>query len=353
MRSESGFSLVELLVATTMLLVVLGGFMSAATPAMQVARSAPEGVDAEQRARAGADLLMRDLYAAGAGLDAGPLAGSLMGYFPPVLPRRLVGGLDGPTAARADAISLLWTPATLAQSTLAAPLAGTTTATLAASPGCLVTLPTCHFLPNIHNVIFDDSAHFDLFSVEQATGGDLTLRALGTASGHAYAAAANVSEIQARIYYFDPVSRTLRMSDGDATDVPVLDDVVRFRVDYFGSTSPPARPKPPLGVANCLYDAAGTWLPPAVAADEVADGLAAMPLAAFTDGPWCGSGLAAFDADLLRVRRIRVTLGLQASLETMRGTGALFANPGTSRSVWTSVPDAQIVFDVTPRNLTP
>jgi type II secretory pathway pseudopilin PulG len=352
MRSESGFSLVELLVATTMLLVVLGGFMSAATPAMQVARSAPEGVDAEQRARAGADLLMRDLYAAGAGLDAGPLAGPLMRYFPPVLPRRVVGGLDGPTAATSDAISLLWTPATLAQSTLAAPLAATT-AVLAASPGCLVTLPTCHFLPNTHVVIFDDRAHFDLFSVVQAAGGDLTLRALGTASGYAYAAAANISEIQTRIYYVDPVSRTLRMSDGDATDVPVLDDVVRFRVEYFGSTSPPAQPKPPLGTTNCLYDAAGTWLAPPVAADEIADGLAAMPLASFSDGPWCGSGLAAFDADLLRVRRIRVTLGLQASLETMRGTGALFAHPGTSRSVWTSVPDAQIVFDVTPRNFTP
>jgi hypothetical protein len=40
----------------------------------------------------------------------------------------------------------------------------------------------------------------------------------------------------------------------------VLDDVVAMRVEYFGRPDAPSQPKPPVGVANCLYDSAGTPL---------------------------------------------------------------------------------------------
>jgi hypothetical protein len=71
----------------------------------------------------------------------------------------------------------------------------------------------------------------------------------------------------------------------------------------------------------------------------------------FADGPWCGSGMTAFDADLLRIRRIRVTLRLQAGSTAVRGPGTDFSQPGFSRSAWLRVPDAIMRFDVSPVNL--
>ena len=54
---------------------------------------------------------------------------------------------------------------------------------------------------------------------------------------------------------------------------------------------------------------------------------------------------------MLRVRKIRVTLRVQVGLEAFRGTGELFARPGTAPGGERYVPDHEIKFDVTPRNL--
>jgi hypothetical protein len=72
------------------------------------------------------------------------------------------------------------------------------------------------------------------------------------------------------------------------------------------------------------------------------------------DGPWCPDGLTAarWDADLLRIRRIRITLRLEASSAQLRGpAGPLFVNAGTAASVNSWLPDRLATFDVTPRNL--
>ena len=59
-----------------------------------------------------------------------------------------------------------------------------------------------------------------------------------------------------------------------------------------------------------------------------------------------------FDADLLRIRRVRVTLRVQTAVASLRGpAGVLFTNGGLSRSGGRSVPDLEMQFDVTPRNL--
>ena len=76
--------------------------------------------------------------------------------------------------------------------------------------------------------------------------------------------------------------------------------------------------------------------------------------ALLTDGPWCpdSSDPGRFDADLLRIRRIRVTLRVQASAASFRGPiGPLFMRGGSATSVHHLVPDQEIQFDVTPRNL--
>ena len=81
-------------------------------------------------------------------------------------------------------------------------------------------------------------------------------------------------------------------------------------------------------------------------------GLVEMDAAMLTDGPWCGSGGTLFDADLLRLRRVRISLRLQASDASLRGRDpARFLNAGTARSEAAQVPDVTVSIDVAPRNL--
>ena len=79
--------------------------------------------------------------------------------------------------------------------------------------------------------------------------------------------------------------------------------------------------------------------------------LAQIPLSMLNDGPWCGAGQNRFDADLFRVRKVRFTIRVQASLAGMRATGADYVNAGTSRSAYRSLPDYTLVFEVSPRNM--
>ena len=158
-----------------------------------------------------------------------------------------------------------------------------------------------------------------------------------------------VAELAARTYYFDAANRQVRQYDTDASDTPLLDDVTTMKVEYFGMLDQPNRPKPQVGVANCLYDAAGQRLP--FTATGAGTSEIPLPLELFRDGPWCGPEGIQFDADLLRIRRIRITLGVQASSGSLRGTGLEFSNAGATRSAWRRLSDLLIAIDVAPRNL--
>ena len=106
--------------------------------------------------------------------------------------------------------------------------------------------------------------------------------------------------------------------DGDATDAPVVEHVVALGFEYFGAD--------------------GGQLDPAE----------------LQDGPWSAGDATtgAFDADLLRIRRVRITLRVQAARSTLRGpAGVLFTNGGTAASMERYVPDREIRIDVAPRNL--
>jgi hypothetical protein len=85
-------------------------------------------------------------------------------------------------------------------------------------------------------------------------------------------------------------------------------------------------------------------------------GTALTPLTAaqLTDGPWCPDETSdrRWDADLLRVRRIGVTIRIEAAPAALRGpAGVLFSNGGTSRDANRWLPDQEIRFHVSPRNL--
>jgi len=79
--------------------------------------------------------------------------------------------------------------------------------------------------------------------------------------------------------------------------------------------------------------------------------------AQLTDGPWCPDATNSnrFDADLFRIRKVRVTIRLQTGNASLRGSlaggqDALFTNAGTGTGA-RLVSDQQIRFDVSPRNL--
>ena len=118
----------------------------------------------------------------------------------------------------------------------------------------------------------------------------------------------------------------LMFYDGSPTgaDVPVVDHVVGLAFEYYGTAG--------------SSDPALTKLTPAQ----------------LTDGPWYPDAAAVdrWDADLLRVRRVAVTLRVEAAAASLRGPwSALFAHGGTSRGGHAWVPDIEVRFDVSPRSL--
>ena len=348
MRRADGFSLLELVVAMALTVVVISALVMAANPARMIADSQPEAMDMQQGARLGVLSMQRDLRLAGAGTDSGVARGPLNAHLPPVLPRRIgARNADPASTARPDVFTLLWIPATVAQATLAEALT-TLTLKVKADGVCAFVQPSCGFQQGMGVLVFDDTGRFDMFTAERADADGVVLRHRGPQPVYPYPAGSVAGEVAARTYYFDRAARQIRQYDTDATDTPLLDDVVSMTVEYFGTTRPPMSPKPRIGTANCLFDTAGQRLP-VVSGGGSAD--VPLPLDLFRDGPWCGTGGIEFDADLLRVRRIRVTFAVQASSAHWRASGGGFAQTGSSRTVWNRLPDLSVAFDVSPRNL--
>jgi hypothetical protein len=216
----------------------------------------------------------------------------------------------------------------------------------------------------------------------------LHLQHKGTDLSKAYAQNTYITQIAAATYWLktDTVAETYQLMryDGYLTDSPIAENIVGLAFEYFADPAPPALlksvtdpvgpwtnygPKPPaVGVnvasdnwgagENCLFMVSGGTQ---VARTEMATALGPVngPLvkvstSRLTDGPWCPDESAAnrFDADLLRVKKVRVTLRVQVGSKSLRGpTGALFLRGGTSSGGVRYIPDQEISFEVTPRNL--
>ena len=329
-RDSSGFTLAELLVALVLSAIVVSAVAALTATTDRFARSQSRVMDAQQRARVIAETLGRDLRLAGAGLDRGPMSGPLNRVFTPLWPRR-VGRVrpDAATVVRPDALTLAWVPDTIVQTTLAigdVPSLGR----IVLAPCAGGALP-CQVARGATLAVFDAPGRAELLGVLDDDVGGTTVRPLGAPAG-AFAAGSAVSEVVIRGYYFDSALSQLRFYDGDGTDQPVVDEVTGLTFEYFGDAAPPQLPRPDPGLENCLFDMAGTWRG-GVTLTANSDGLATLPLAMFLDGPWCSAGGTSFDADLLRVRRIRVEVRLRAS------------GPRDPR------PDYRATFDVSPPNL--
>jgi len=383
-----GFSLLETMLATALMLVVTASVFSMMHPAQGSFATEPEVADMQQRLRVGQDTLSRDLVMAGAGVYAGKQSGSLIYYFAPVLPFRQGADSDDPAGTFAtDRITLLWVPSTTAQTVLAQPLAPGAPSFKPAPEldgDCAVNDPLCGFAKNMTVLIFDDSGNYDVFTITSVNAGNLQI-AINRASNSmttTYPAGSKVVEVQSHTYYLkaDNANKTSQLMHYDGTtnpDVPVVDHVVGLTFDYYGEGLPPTMRKalsdapppqttygaPPVSAAppwavgeSCLFvnDGSPTPAPRLAALGNGAQTLVPLTAARLTDGPWCPNDANAnrWDADLLRIRKIAVTLRVQAAVAALRGpAGVLFANGGTSGGGSRWVPDQEIRFQVSPRNL--
>jgi len=388
--SSAGFTVVELLVSSLITVAIAAAIFGLVNPAHHVFQAQPEASDLQQRLRVSVDSLRKDLLMAGAGTYAGPATGALSYVVAPVLPYRAFGDAPDPsqgTYFRSDTISFFYVPSTPSQSVLAAPLSpGALEVQLHAPPNCPAATATevCGFEAGDRLMIFDEGSQWDIFSVDQVGVGAASLLHRGAPAVSRYEAGAAVAEVRLGTYYLktDETAKVFQLMrhDGWATSLPMVDDVVKLRFQYFGDGEPPRLTGKPLesdagpwttyGPAPPLIgDTRGNWPAGESCTFLVANGehlprldtlggggvtQVELTRTMLTDGPWCPDALTPnqFDADLLRVRKVRVTLRVQSALASLRGpAGLLFLKGGTARAGNRYVPDVELQFDVTPRNL--
>lgn len=303
---QRGFTLVELLVAATITLTVTAALLAAMNPADGVFSSELEAGDQQQRLRVSIAVFVKDLVRANL-----------------VLPYRASRGGDAPETFRADAVTVLYSAE--AKATLANALtAESGQARVNIGLGCPLNDSVCG-LSRVSTVLAaDDTKSLDAFHVDDVQDAVLVLHHTMTDSPKIYAPGSRLVEAVVRSYFLKVDTSTdsvqLVREDGNNAAVPVVDHVVGLLLEYFG------------GASN----------------------LERLDASALTDGPWLPDSAAPnrFDADLLRVRSIAVTLRVESALAALRGpAGPLFSRGGTSRRGSRFLPDLQMRVRVSPRNL--
>ncbi len=282
----------------------------------------------------------------------------------------------------ASAVTILYVPSTASQTTIRLPLTDPSRADLDSGPGCPLADAVCGFRPGAAAAVYDGTGAFDVFAVISAdAAGALGLQQMQRGGGaKLYATGAKIVEVVRHSYFLDAPGRQLMRYDGLASANVVLENVVGLDFEYYADPAPPALahpgvdqsvsygpapPAPHVSQApwppgeNCAWRMVGGEQAPRLALlGPSGEGLVRLTAAELTDGPWCPDAASdnRYDADLFRIRTVRVAIRLQTGNAWLRaslasGRGALFANPGTARNAARMVPDQSIRFDVTPRNM--
>ena len=299
-------------------------------------------------------------------------------------------GLRGPDPAgtfRSDVITVLAAlPFPAVQTATTLPTAAATGATRVASgPGCPALDPVCGLAIDTDVLIADGEGAFDLFTVSDVTLPAVSFSHNTTDWAKVYPIGSTIIPVSVRTYYLRPASggaaaATREVRGGAGPDSPVADHVVGLRVDYYGRARATAhaasavgcrrsvdhiRPATPVSDAtmtpsiagsNCLFADNGSAIAAPLLPSFGTPDSALIPLTAaqLTDGPWCPDATAPnrYDADLLRIRSITVTLRIESALDALRGpAGLLFTRGGTARTGDRYAPDLEVRTRITPANL--
>jgi hypothetical protein len=400
-RHERGFSIIEMLIATAIMMAVTAATFGLMNPAHGMFVAQPEVSDMQQRLRIAVDTLKKDLLMAGAGTYSGNnKLGSLGQYVATILPDREGNVTPDPpgtfkctttfcsSLGASDTITLMYVPPTSAQTTIFDPMpANSNELKVNGQAGCPSNDLLCGFKEGMQVMIFDDTGTTDIFSITKVQTSALHLQHKGVDLSKAYAKDTYITQIAAATYWLktDTAAETYQLMryDGYQTDAPIAENIVGMAFEYFADPSPPELlkslsdpgpwtnygPKPPAVTydnptdtwgtgENCLFMVSNGAH---VARTEMATPLGPVngPLvkltpSMLTDGPWCPDGTIAnrFDADLLRIKKVRVTLRVQVGAKSLRGpTGTFFLRGGTASGGERYIPDQEISFEVTPRNL--
>lgn len=389
-RSAAAFTLLELLVAMGLTVAVAGAVLALLASSAGAFRVQPEVQDLQQRLRGALDTLQKDLYMAGAGMGVGRAAGPLHRYVAPVRPYR-TGELrpDPPLGVfhRADTISLLSVPSSAAQTTVRQVRAIGGTLAIDADPNCGQAAHDrlCGFQAGTRVLVFDRTGRASLGTVFLVDGHTVHMDGAGLRDDMDPQEAAALTEVAMHVYGLGIDRETgvprLMQYDGRRTELPVIDHVVGLRFEYLGDPLPPQLlpgadpasmrgpwttygPVPPPvhhdrpdlwpPGENCTFGVQNGVHVPRLAPLGAGPGVVMLDPGLFADGPWCPDAAHPdrFDADLLRIRRIRTWLRVEAAPAWLRGpAGPLFTRGGTASAADRVVPDVEVQFDVAPRNL--
>lgn len=277
MSREIGTTIVELLVASGIMLAASAAVFTLVADATARSPRWNDAADLHQRARMALDVVYRTLAPAGAGL----LRGSTIAV-PAIEPRRRFT-----FQVLSSAVTVRHAPERGAGATLAADLPpGASTATIAVEAGCASDLVACGFTIESEAAVFDGTGGWHLLAVDSIS--PLALGVADRLPGRTttFAAGASVIEILETSLYFDRPSGTLRQEGPGEGDFPVLDNVTDVRFEYL-------------------------------------NGLVPIPLPTLSDGPLCGSGSLAYDCDLGRIRSVRVRIKMAPARPDVPGLTAV------------------------------
>lgn len=217
----SGFSILEMLVAMSVMSACAAGFLSLVVAGQAIARRQPEAADQQQRARMAIETLGAELSLAGAGMDRGSRPGPLARYFPPAVP-----SVDG-------GVTLWYVTRSGGQATLLDPLAPTATyAGIDDGGTCPAGSPACAFSATSAAIVFDGVACHDVLRIDAVTPTGLVLRP--GVRGCSYGPGASLAEGEVRTYRVDAATRQLlRRDEATGSTQPVLDNVAAMDVAFL------------------------------------------------------------------------------------------------------------------------
>ena len=231
-RREAGFSVMEMLIATAVIMAVTGTVFQLMNPSQGAFLAQNNTMDMQQRLRLGVDTLAKDLMMAGAGTYAGSGSGSLGNFFAPILPYRTGNITPDPSGSFfTDRVTVMYVPPTSAQTSIRDDMpSNSSEIKVNQQPGCPSGNDLCGFYEGMTVLIFDATGAFETFQITQVQDPALHLQHQGQDFQKSYGAGTNISQIAAYTYWFknDDVSGTYQLMryDGYQTDLPIVDNIV-------------------------------------------------------------------------------------------------------------------------------